>query len=76
MWLVIAALMLIPILMLVLTLTVDYPAIRWLNLIAAAFLIVFNIVGLPYRGANDNFLIVVSLAFNAVIVWYAWNWAI
>jgi hypothetical protein len=75
MWLVIAALMLIPILMLVLSLTVDYPAIRWLNLIAAAFLIVFNLVGLPYRGAYDNFLIVVSLAFNAVIVWYAWNWA-
>jgi hypothetical protein len=73
MWLVIAALMLIPILMLVLSLTVDYPAIRWLNIIAAAFLIVFNIVGLPYRGAYDNFLIVVSLAFNAVIVWYAWN---
>ena len=36
----------------------------------------FNLVGLPYRGAYDNFLIVVSLAFNAVIVWTAWNWAI
>jgi hypothetical protein len=62
--------------MLVLTLTVGYPAIRWLNIISAAFLIVFNLVGLPYGGAYDNFLIVVSLAFNALIVWDAWNWAI
>ena len=76
MWLVIAAIMSIPILMVVLTLTVDYPVIRWLNLIGAAFLVVFNLVGLPYRGAYDNFLIVVSLAYNAVILWYAWNWAI
>ncbi len=76
MWLVIAAIMLIPILMMVLTLTVDYAAIRWLNILAAAFLVVFNLVGLPYRGAYDNFLIVVSIAFNVVIVWYAWNWAI
>jgi hypothetical protein len=76
MWLVIAVIMSIPILMVVLTLTVDYPGIRWLNLIGAAFLVVFNLVGLPYRGAYDNFLIVVSLAYNAVILWYAWNWAI
>ena len=76
MWLVIAVIMSIPILMVVLTLTVDYPVIRWLNLIGAAFLVVFNLVGLPYRGAYDNFLIVVSLAYNVVILWYAWNWAI
>jgi hypothetical protein len=30
----------------------------------------------PYRGAYDNFLIIVSLGFNAVIVWYAWSWAV
>jgi hypothetical protein len=75
MWLVIAAIMLIPILMIVMTLTLDQPAIRWLNMIAAVFLIVFNLVGLPYRGAYDNFLIIVSLGFKALIVWYAWDWA-
>jgi hypothetical protein len=29
---------------------------------------------LPYAGLYDNFLIIVSLVFNAVIIWYAWTW--
>ncbi len=74
MWLVIAALFLIPIVMLVLTLTVPYPAIRWVNIIVAIFLVVLNLFGLPYKGAYDNFLIVVSFVFNALTVWYAWKW--
>jgi len=74
MWLLIAVIMLIPIVMLVLTLTLKYPAIRWVNIIAAIFLIVFNLFGLPYKGAYDNFLIVVSFVFNALTVWYAWKW--
>jgi putative exporter of polyketide antibiotics len=74
MWLLIAVIMLIPIVMLVLTLTLKFPAIRWVNIIAAIFLIVFNLFGLPYKGAYDNFLIVVSFVFNALIVWYAWKW--
>jgi hypothetical protein len=74
MWMGIAVLMLIPIIMLVLTLTVSFPAIRWANIVVAAFLIIFNIFGLPYKGAYDNFLIVVSLVFNALTIWYAWQW--
>ena len=74
MWVLIAALMLIPIIMLVLSLTLPYPVIRWVTLVAAAFLVVFNLAGLPYEGAFDNFLIVVSLVFCGLIVWYAWTW--
>ena len=73
-WLLIAVIMLIPIVMVVLTLTLKYPAIRWVNIIVAILLVVFNLLGLPYKGAYDNFLIVVSFAFNALTVWYAWNW--
>ena len=73
-WMGIAVLMLIPIVMLVLTLTLKYPAIRWANIIVAIFLVVFNLFGLPYPGAYDNFLIIVSFAFNALTVWYAWKW--
>jgi hypothetical protein len=40
----------------------------------AIFLVVFNIAGLPYPGAYDNLLILVSLVFNALTAWYAWNW--
>jgi len=74
MWLGIAVLMLIPIVMVVLTLTLKYPAIRWVNIIVAIFFVVFNLLGLPYPGAYDNFLIIVSFVFNALTVWYAWKW--
>ena len=74
-WFGIAVLMLIPILMVVLTLTVKYPAIRWTNIIVAIAFAVFNLVGLPgYPGAYDKFLIVVGVVFNALTVWYAWKW--
>ena len=74
MWLLIAVIMLIPIVMIVLTLTIPHPAIRWVSIVAAILLIVFNLAGLPYKGAYDNFLIVVSLGFKALIIWYAWRW--
>lgn len=74
MWLLIAAIMLIPIVMVVLNLTLKYPAIRWANIVVAILFVVFNLFGLPYKGAYDNFLIFVSFVFNALTVWYAWKW--
>jgi hypothetical protein len=74
MWLLISILFLIPIVMLVLTLTLPYPAIRWVNIIVAIFLVVLNLFGLPYKGWYDNFLIIVSFVFNALTVWYSWRW--
>ena len=76
MWLLAAGVMLIPIVMIVLSLTVSYPAIRWISIVTAGFLALFNLVGLPYVGWYDNFLIVVSLVFNGLIVWYAWTWQV
>lgn len=76
MWLGIAVLMLMPILMVVLSVTLPQPVNRWANIIVAAFFFFFNLVGLPtYPSAYDKFLIVVGLAFNIVTVWFAWNWA-
>jgi hypothetical protein len=74
MWVLIAALMLIPIIMLVLCLTLPYPAIHWMTLGVAVFSVLFNLAGLPYKGAYDNFLIVVSIVFCGLIFWYAWTW--
>ena len=71
-----AVIMLIPIVMLVLTLTLPHPAIRWVNILAAIFLVIFNLIGLPYKGAYDNFLIIVSIVFNVLTVWYAWKWEV
>ena len=75
MWLGIAMLMVIPIVMVFLTLTLDYPVNRWANIILAGFFFVFNLIGLPtYPSAYDKFLIIVGLVFNILTVWYAWNW--
>ena len=74
MWLLAAIVMLIPIVMLFLSLTLNYPLNRWVNISAAIFLVIFNIAGLPYLGLYDNFLIFVGFGFNALIVWYAWTW--
>ena len=74
MWLGIAVIMLVPSVMLVLTLTLKYPAIRWANIVVAIVVVAFNLLGLPYKGAYDNFLIVVSFVWNALIIWYAWQW--
>jgi membrane protein YdbS with pleckstrin-like domain len=74
MWLGIAALMLIPIIMVVLTLTLHHPSIRWICIAVSIFFVIFNLFGLPYPGWYDNFLIIVSFGFNALIIWYAWSW--
>ena len=74
MWFLAAVILLIPIVMVVLSLTLKYPAIRWVSVVAAIFLVVFNLVGLPYPSAYDNFLIVFGFLFNGLIVWYAWTW--
>lgn len=74
MWLLMAGIMMVPIVMLVLSLVVPYPAIRWITIGVSVALILFNLAGLPYDGAYDNALIVVGLVFNVVIIWYAWRW--
>lgn len=70
----IGVLMLTPILMLVLTLTLPYPAIRWVNIIAALFWIAFNLISLSGYPAYNRLLLSVSVVFNAMTVWYAWKW--
>ena len=74
MWLFIAVIMLVPIAMVVLTLTLPYPAIRWVNIVVPILVVIFNLLGLPYKGAYDNFLIAVSFVWNALTIWYAWKW--
>ncbi len=74
-WLGIAILMLIPILMIFLNLVLPQSVSRWANIIVAVFFFLFNLVGLPtYPPLFDKFLLAVSLVFNGVTVWYAWNW--
>jgi hypothetical protein len=75
MYLGMAILMVVPVVMVFLSLTLNHPVNRWANIIVAIFFFVFNLIGLPtYPSAYDKFLIVVGLAFNVLTVWYAWKW--
>lgn len=57
-----------------LSLTLDPPANRWANIVAAVLQFVFNLVGLPTcAGMYDKFLIAVGL-MNAATIRLAWNW--
>ena len=76
-WLGIAIFMLIPIVMVVLSLILKHPTIRWVTIIAVILIFGFNLLGLitsQYPSAYDKFLIIVGLGFNVLIVWYAWKW--
>ena len=74
MWLAIAIIMLIPILMIPATLSLQMPYVRLLNLVIVPIIVVFNLLGLPYKGHYDNFLILVSIVLNVIVFNYAWNW--
>jgi len=75
MYLGMAVLFVIPICMVYLSLTLKYSVNRWATIIISIIFFGFNLVGLPtYPSAYDQFLIIVGLVFNILIVWYAWKW--
>ncbi len=69
-----AILMLLPIVMVFLSLTLNYPVNRWLNIIVAIGLLGINLAGLSGYSSNDKFLFIVGFVFNVLTIWYAWNW--
>lgn len=75
MWLAVSGLMVIPILMILVSLLVSQPINRWANILVAGFFFLFNLVALPtYPSAYDRFLLMVSMSFNVMSIWYAWQW--
>ncbi len=74
-WFGISVFMVIPIVMVFLTLVLENPLNRILNIGLAALFFLFNIFGLPtYPSWYDRFLIVVGLVFNVLTIVYAWGW--
>ena len=70
----VALLMLVPIVMVVVSVTLTGQTLRWVTVIAAVGLFAFNVIGLPtYSGLYDKFLIIVGLGWNAATAWYAWT---
>jgi putative exporter of polyketide antibiotics len=76
MWVGIAALMMMPILMIVLTLILKFPAIRWVNIVVAIIWILFNLSSLSGYPPYEKFTLIVSMGFNALTVYYAWQWEV
>ena len=71
----IAAMMVIPILMVVLSLVLPQNINRAANIILAGGWFLLNLVGLPsYEGRYDQFLLAVSMVFNVITIWFAWSW--
>ena len=71
----VAVLMVTPILMVVLSLVLPQNVNRWANIIVAVGWFLFNLSGIRgYPGHYDKFLLVVSMVFNVITIWYAWKW--
>ena len=68
-----AILMVVPIVMVVLSITLDVPVNSGVNIIVAGFFIVFNLAGIKGYKAYDVFLLIVSMMFNVLTIWYAWT---
>lgn len=74
-WMISAITMTVPVVMIVLSLTLPHNASRWANIIVALLFFLYNAIGVPkYPSAYDKFLLIVSLVFNALTVWFAWRW--
>jgi hypothetical protein len=75
-WMVAALIMLVPIAMLIVSVTFSGEIARWAHIGAAAGLFAFNALSLmTYPGLYDRFLLVVGLGINALTIWTAWGWA-
>jgi hypothetical protein len=74
-WMISAITMTIPVVMIILSLTLNYPVNRWANIIVAILFFVYTLNGVRmYPSAYDRFLLIVSLGVNALTVWNAWKW--
>jgi hypothetical protein len=74
MWTLAACIQLVPIAMILVTMLTPAAPLVWITIIVSALGAVFNVIALPYKGAYDNMLIVVSIGVNAIIIWQALAW--
>ena len=70
-WFGLAVLMVIPIVLVVLSLILGFPANSLVSIIVASIFILFNLAGIKGYKAFDVFLLTVSFVFNALTIYYA-----
>jgi hypothetical protein len=74
-WMISAITMTVPVVMVVLSLTLNDPVNRWANIVIGIFYTGYGLIGVTkYPSAYDRFLVFVGIVFTALIVWYAWKW--
>ena len=66
-----AVIMVIPIVMVFLSLILNFPANSIVNIVVASVFILFNLAGIKGYKPFDIFLLVVSFGFNALTIYYA-----
>ncbi len=72
---VMAAMMMIPIFMVFLSIELKYKLNRYANIIVAIFFIILDATGfIIARPLYENILGIGYIIFCALIVWYAWKW--
>ena len=74
MWTLASAIMLILIAMILASLLVPIEPLRWITMALSIGFVIFNLMGMPYKGFFDNMLLVISFGLNGFIVWIAWVW--
>lgn len=74
MWLVTVLIMVMPIIMIFLTLILENPINKGVNIIVAIFFLLFNLAGIRGYKTYDKVLLIISFGFNFLVVLYAWNW--
>lgn len=74
--LVMAVIMVIPIIMIVLTVLLDDFVSKWANIIIAIFFFGFNLISIRGYPIYEKFTLILSMVFNLVTIYTAWNWVI
>ncbi len=70
----VAILMVIPIVMVFLSLTLNNPVNRWANIIVAIIFIVLQLGTWASALSWYKFIFIVGIGFNVLTIWYAWKW--
>ncbi len=70
----VAILMVIPIIMVFLSLTLNNPVNRWANIIVAIIFIGLNLGTMAGFPSWYKFVLIVGIGFNVLTIWYAWKW--
>jgi len=72
----VAIIMVIPIIMVFLSLTLNYPVNRWANVIVAIIFIIFGLGTIVTAPSWYKFVLIVGVGFNVLTIWYAWKWVV